>query len=89
MKQFFAILLVLAVISAMFDGCNGNSSSSNSKIDKIIAAKQIVRNSVNYPDTLDFHDLKTNVSGNVVTLTFTAKNAFGVPSTHTMNINVQ
>lgn len=88
MKQFFAILLVLAAISAIFDGCNGNSSS-NSKIDKIIAAKQIVRNRVNYPDTLDFHDLKTNVSGNVVTLTFTAKNAFGVPSTHTMNINVQ
>jgi len=87
MKQFFAVLIALALISMMFDGCQ--NGKSNSKIDKIIKAKQIVRSQVNYPDTLDFHDLKTSVSGDIVTLTFTAKNGFGVPSTHTMNIDVK
>lgn len=43
---------------------------------------------VNYPDTLSFNNMATRVSGNTVTLTFTAKNAFGVPETHTMDIQV-
>ncbi len=58
-------------------------------IDKILKAKEIVRNMVNYPDTLVFHDLYTNVSGNTVTLKFTCKNGFGVPETHTMDILVK
>lgn len=57
-------------------------------IDKILKAKDIVRNMVNYPDTLVFHDLYTVVKGNVVTLKFTCKNGFGVPETHTMDIKV-
>ena len=57
-------------------------------IDKILKAKEIVKKMVNYPDTLQFHNLYTKVSGNTVTLKFTAKNAFGVPETRTMNIKV-
>jgi hypothetical protein len=58
-------------------------------IDKILKAKEIVRNMVNYPDTLVFHDLHTKVVAHVVTLRFTCKNGFGVPQTHTMHISVE
>ena len=61
---------------------------SDSDIDKILKAKEIVRGMVNFPDTLVFHDFSTKVSGNTVTLKFTCKNAFGVPETHTMDIKV-
>ena len=61
---------------------------SDSDIDKILKAKDIVRSMVNYPDTLVFHDLYTKVSGNVVTLKFTCKNGYGVPETHTKDIRV-
>ena len=57
-------------------------------IDKILKAKDIVRNMVNYPDTLVFHEFYTKVSGNTVTLKFTAKNAFGVPETFVKDIKV-
>ena len=43
---------------------------------------------VNYPDTLVFHEFYTKVSGNTVTLKFTAKNAFGTPETHIKDIKV-
>ena len=73
------------VLFAMFlAGCD----SSNSEVDKILRAKEIVRGQLNFPETADFHEMKTMVKGNTVTLTVTAKNAFGVPSTHTFNINV-
>lgn len=58
-------------------------------IDKIIKAKEIVKNMVNYPDTLVFHNLYTKVNGNTVTLKFTAENAFGVKETHVMDIKVK
>ena len=51
-------------------------------------AKDIVRGMVNYPDTLVFHEFSTKVSGNTVTLKFTAKNGFGVPETHVKDIKV-
>lgn len=75
--------ILLCVLFAVA-GC----AVQNAEIEKIIFAKEVVRSRVNYPDTLDFHDMKTDVRGNTVSLTFTAKNAFGVPETHTMNINV-
>lgn len=87
MKNIVILVFALAVFGAVVDGCNGGST--NSSVDKIIKAKNIVRSRVNYPDTLDFHDMSTSVSGNDVTLKFTAKNGFGVPSTHTMTINVE
>lgn len=62
---------------------------SDDEINKILKAKDIVRGMVNFPDTLVFHDLYTKVNGNTVTLKFTAKNAFGVPETHTKDIKVK
>ncbi len=87
MKNFFGILFLCICLFGIF-GPKNNSSSGNEDIDKIIAAKAIVRSMVNYPDTLSFHNFSTSVSGDTVTLTFTAKNAFGVPETHTMDIEV-
>lgn len=78
---FITILLVLSLIN--------NGTSNNTDVDKIISAKQTVLSKLNYPDTADFHDMKTIVNGNNVTLVVTAKNAFGVPSTHTFNINTK
>jgi hypothetical protein len=78
MKYIFVILLSIFTF-----GCETNSS-----IDKILVAKARVRNMVNYPDTLSFHEFDTNVSGNTVTLKFSCKNGFGVSETHTMNIIV-
>lgn len=67
----------------------GCAESGNSEVDKIIKAKAIIKNTLNYPDTVDFHDMKTNVRGNSVTLTFSAKNAFGVSSTYTKTIVIE
>lgn len=78
MKRIVFTALLLA-------GCN---SSFDSDVDKILKAKQIVLRSLNYPATADFHEMSTEVHGNNVKLIVTAKNAFGVPSTHTFNINV-
>jgi hypothetical protein len=85
MKNVFAIALLCVCLV----GCSGSSSGSGGgDIDKIIAAKATVRSMVNYPDTLSFHNMSTRVSGNTVTLKFSAKNAFGVSETHTMDIEV-
>jgi hypothetical protein len=75
---------ILAALFILIAGCDGG----NSDIDKIITAKQKVKQMVNYPDTLSFHEFDTKVTGNTVTLKFSCKNAFGVPETHTMNISV-
>lgn len=78
--------LFLLVFVFLF-GCDA-SNTSNSEVDKILKAKAVVKGMVNYPETLSFHEFSTNVSGNTVTLKFTAKNGFGVPETHTMDIKV-
>lgn len=76
---------VIALVALLIVGCG---LPSDPKIDKILAAKEIVRGRLNYPDTADFHEMETEVRGNTVHLKVTAKNAFGVPSTHTFDINV-
>jgi len=82
-------IMILVFCGFVWLGGGGtSSSSSNSEINKIMEAKAIVKTMVNYPDTLSFNNIATRVSGNTVTLTFTAKNAFGVPETHTMDIQV-
>jgi hypothetical protein len=63
-------------------------SISDDEINKILKAKEIVRGMVNYPETLVFHEFYTKVTGNTVTLKFTAKNGFGVPETHVKDIKV-
>lgn len=62
--------------------------TTSDDIDKILKAKEIVRASVNFPDSLVFHEFSTKVSGNTVTLKFSCKNAFGVSETHTKDIKV-
>lgn len=76
---------IIAMTGLLFAGCN---ASNNDEIDKIIKAKARVESMVNFPDTLDFHDMKTRVVGNKVYLTFTASNAFGVTETHTVGVDV-
>ena len=88
-KIVCSVLLALSVISGMTPYMNNTAYAiSDADVDKIIKAKAIVRAMVNYPDTLVFHNLYTKVSGNTVTLKFTASNAFGVKETRTMNIKV-
>jgi hypothetical protein len=99
MNKFLVGLIVIVGIASMImptdSGVSHTRSSSSggstftSDIDKILMAKQKVRSIVNYPDTLSFHEFDTNVSGNIVTLKFTCKNAFGVPETNTLDINVR
>lgn len=88
MKTFivFAMLFGSVAITNVF--ANDPIEISDSDIDKILKAKDIVRGMVNYPDTLVFHEFYTKVNGNTVTLKFTAKNAFGVPETHVKDIKV-
>jgi hypothetical protein len=89
MRFLLALVFVAGSISAFNYVCEANPIEiSDADINKILKAKEIVRGMVNYPDTLVFHDLYTKVSGNTVTLKFTAKNAFGVPETHTKEIKV-
>ncbi len=92
MKSFAWITLVVLFCIILVMGESNTSSSGSSDIDKIIAAKNIVRTTVaNYPDTLDFYDYSYSpkVNGDTVTLKFSCKNAFGVQETHVMDINVQ
>lgn len=90
MKKFLAVFVfsVLAA-NAVSSYCKDNSHVVESDVDKILKAKEIVRAMVNYPDTLVFHEFSTKVSGNTVTLTFTCKNGYGVPETHTKDIKVK
>ena len=81
MNKIFSSIVLASVIIA--SGC------SDPKIDKIMAAKAMARNMCNYPDTCSFSMWDAPiVNGNKVTLTFTAKNAFGVPETNTMTFDV-
>lgn len=89
MKKFFmSIVLGLTTVGMINNLIINPPSIMADDIDKILKAKDIVRNMVNYPDTLVFHELYTVVKGNTVTLKFTCKNGFGVPETHVMDIRV-
>jgi hypothetical protein len=89
MKFLIFACLFLGLESQAIYNCHAlEINISDDEINKILKAKEIVRNMVNYPDTLVFHDFSTKVSGNTVTLKFTCKNAFGTPETHVMDIKV-
>lgn len=85
---FVLAALVIGFVGDIVVRPNVAMAISDADIMKILKAKEIVRGMVNYPDTLVFHDFYTKVSGNTVTLKFTAKNAFGVPETHVMDVKV-
>jgi len=84
---FWPVVIVGSLL--LLGKLGGNTSGSDGEVDKILKAKEQVRMMVNYPDTLQFHNMSTSVSGNQVTLKFTAKNAFGVPETHTRTLQVR
>jgi hypothetical protein len=86
MKRLVIALATLTLVPNVH--ANDPIKISDEEINKILKAKEIVRGMVNFPDTLVFHELYTKVSGNTVTLKFTAKNAFGTPETHTKDIKV-
>jgi len=91
MTKFMRYMVMAMVIGFMGDIIvhpNVVIAIDDNEINKILKAKEIVRGMVNYPDTLVFHEFYTKVSGNTVTLKFTAKNAFGVPETHIKDIKV-
>jgi hypothetical protein len=81
MSKIISSIVLASVIIA--SGC------SDPKVDKILAAQGMARSMCNYPDTCTFSFFDTPVvDGNKVTLTFTAKNAFGVPETNTVTFDV-
>ena len=91
MKKIVVALVLTIVACGSAANCvyaDGATKIDDNEINKILKAKEIVRGMVNFPDTLVFHEFATKVSGNTVTLKFTAKNAFGVPETHTKDIKV-
>lgn len=88
-RIFLAFSLAVLSMGCTNTGFCDNSNVLDSDVDKILKAKEIVRNMVNYPDTLVFHDFSTKVSGNTVTLKFSCKNAYGVSETHVMDIKVK
>jgi hypothetical protein len=79
------LFMALAFLMAMF-GKNDGSPTGDDRINDIIAAKAYVRSLLNYPDTADFHDFKTEVTSTHVNLTVTAKNGFGVPMTQSFSV---
>lgn len=92
MKKFFGLIAISMGLFSCIDHFIIHPSSAmainDAEINKILKAKQIVREMVNYPDTLVFHEFYTKVRGNTVTLKFTCKNGFGVPETHIKDIRV-
>jgi hypothetical protein len=89
MKKLLSALVLSVVACGVINSTIVNPSFAVADdIDKILKAKEIVRNMVNYPDTLVFYEFSTVVKGNVVTLKFSCKNGFGVSETHTLDVNV-
>jgi hypothetical protein len=88
MKKFICCVMLGLSVCGMINTIISPNAAVANDIDKILKAKDMVRNMVNYPDTLVFHEFYTVVKGSIVTLKFTCKNGFGVPETHIMDINV-
>ena len=88
MKKFICCVMLGLSVCGMINTIISPNAAVANDIDKILKAKDMVRNMVNYPDTLVFHEFYTVVKGSIVTLKFTCKNGFGVPETHIMDIMV-
>lgn len=85
-----AVHVIALVLALMLQGLGIPFGGGDPALDKIIEAKAIVKRHANYPDTVSFSILdEPVVVGNDVTLTFTAENGFGVPSTQSAKINVK
>jgi hypothetical protein len=86
--RYMVMAMMIGFVGDIMVRPNVAVAIDDNEINKILKAKDIVRGMVNYPDTLVFFEFYTKVSGNTVTLKFTAKNAFGVPETHIKDIKV-
>ena len=86
--RYMVMAMMIGFVGDIMVRPNVAMAIDDNEINKILKAKEIVRGMVNYPDTLVFFEFYTKVSGNTVTLKFTAKNAFGVPETHIKDIKV-
>lgn len=86
--RYMVMAMMIGFVGDIMVRPNVAVAIDDNEINKILKAKDIVRGMVNYPDTLVFFEFYTKVSGNTVTLKFTAKNGFGVPETHIKDIKV-
>ena len=86
--RYMVMAMMIGFVGDIMVRPNIAMAIDDNEINKILKAKEIVRSMVNYPDTLVFFEFYTKVSGNTVTLKFTAKNAFGVPETFIKDIKV-
>jgi hypothetical protein len=86
--RYMVMAMMIGFVGDIMVRPNVAMAIDDNEINKILKAKEIVKGMVNYPDTLVFFEFYTKVSGNTVTLKFTAKNAFGVPETHIKDIKV-
>jgi hypothetical protein len=86
--RYMVMAMMIGFVGDIMVRHNVAVAIDDNEINKILKAKEIVRGMVNYPDTLVFHEFYTKVSGNTVTLKFTAKNGFGVPETFIKDIKV-
>ena len=86
--RYMVMAMMIGFVGDIMVRPNIAMAIDDNEINKILKAKEIVRSMVNYPDTLVFFEFYTKVSGNTVTLKFTAKNGFGVPETHIKDIKV-
>lgn len=86
--RYMVMAMMIGFVGDIMVRPNVAVAIDDNEINKILKAKEIVRGMVNFPDTLVFHEFYTKVSGNTVTLKFTAKNAFGTPETHIKDIKV-
>ena len=88
LMRYMVMAMMIGFVGDIMVHPNIAMAIDDNEINKILKAKEIVRGMVNFPDTLVFFEFYTKVSGNTVTLKFTAKNAFGVPETHIKDIKV-
>ena len=86
--RYMVMAMMIGFVGDIMVRPNIAMAIDDNEINKILKAKEIVRGMVNYPDTLVFFEFYTKVSGNTVTLKFTAKNAFGTPETFIKDIKV-
>ena len=89
LMRYMVMAMMIGFMGDIMVRPNVAMAIDDNEINKILKAKEIVRGMVNYPDTLVFFEFYTKVSGNTVTLKFTAKNGFGVPETFIKDIKVK
>jgi hypothetical protein len=88
MKETMIAVIALLFIIGMIPDCSssGGSSTSSSESSKKRQAEKIVKSQLNYPSSYSLQGWA--VDGNMVTLEYKAKNAFGMEKTQRSTIYV-